>query len=291
MKCTGRYSRLLKILFFLSSIININIKKRVKRNILVVSTPNESWKKNILLAFRYTPYKIDIGSDNTRCFSDYDVIVVTSINDLLKLEAHRKNLDHSLIPIPSPESYLICHDKGLFYQHMKKNNMSMFIPEYAKNSDYPYLLKKRIDSFGRNTLYIENESSEMEIIRNIEMKEYIKQKYISGNIEYSTHILMINSKIVYHLTVKHIFDTSKPIFGKDLPTKRELCSTIYIDIFVKILNSIKFNGLCCIDYKVVNNRPTIFEINPRMGGSLTPYLFIFIQKAIDFKETSKRKTK
>jgi predicted ATP-grasp superfamily ATP-dependent carboligase len=51
----------------------------------------------------------------------------------------------------------------------------------------------------------------------------------------------------------------------------------YIDIFSDLLNAIGFEGLCCIDYKVKNGIPYIFEINPRFGGSLSFYFFSFLR--------------
>ncbi len=33
----------------------------------------------------------------------------------------------------------------------------------------------------------------------------------------------------------------------------------------------------CINYKVVNGQPVIFEINPRFGGSLSLFFFSFLR--------------
>ena len=52
----------------------------------------------------------------------------------------------------------------------------------------------------------------------------------------------------------------------------------YLDKFSAILNSIGYEGLCCFDYKVINGKPQIFEINPRFGGSLSAYFFTFLKK-------------
>jgi predicted ATP-grasp superfamily ATP-dependent carboligase len=52
----------------------------------------------------------------------------------------------------------------------------------------------------------------------------------------------------------------------------------YVKIFDKILLKINFRGICCIDYKIVNNKPIIFEINPRFGGSA---IYMLPEQTID----------
>jgi hypothetical protein len=55
---------------------------------------------------------------------------------------------------------------------------------------------------------------------------------------------------------------------------------IYLDLFSEILARLEFEGTACFDYKIVNGKPVIFEINPRFGGSLcsdiTGYLDAYV---------------
>ncbi len=43
----------------------------------------------------------------------------------------------------------------------------------------------------------------------------------------------------------------------------------FLDVFADILQIAGFtDGTCCVDYKVVDGIPKIFEVNPRFGWSL-----------------------
>jgi D-alanine-D-alanine ligase-like ATP-grasp enzyme len=41
-----------------------------------------------------------------------------------------------------------------------------------------------------------------------------------------------------------------------------------MDLFAQMLAALGFSGLCCVNYKLVDGNPMIFEINPRCGFSL-----------------------
>ncbi len=42
-------------------------------------------------------------------------------------------------------------------------------------------------------------------------------------------------------------------------------------------------GLCCFNYKVIDDNPYLLEINPRFGGSLSSFFFSFIRQ-LKFEE-------
>lgn len=107
---------------------------------------------------------------------------------------------------------------------------------------------------------------------------YFCQQVVAGADEYATHILFKNNRIVNSLTIKYTFFSDLPINGKEKMQYSYVSKCDYLDKFSAILNSISYEGLCCFDYKVVDNKPQIFEINPRFGGSLSLYFFIFLKK-------------
>ena len=53
--------------------------------------------------------------------------------------------------------------------------------------------------------------------------------------------------------------------------KPRLSRTRFTPEFQSILRFIGFNGLCCVNYKLRNERPVILEINPCFGASLCPF--------------------
>ncbi len=79
------------------------------------------------------------------------------------------------------------------------------------------------------------------------------------------------------LNIEYVFETRSAIKGKDRLRYKAVCSCPYLDVFSSILAAIGFNGLCCFNYKVANGLPMILEINPRFGGSLSPFFFSFVR--------------
>jgi len=85
---------------------------------------------------------------------------------------------------------------------------------------------------------------------------------------------------VTSLNVEYTFKNNRPIKGQDNVFHRDICDfpKSYSAYFTDMLNSIGFEGICCFNYKEVNNKPLIIEINPRFGASLSLYFIAFLRK-------------
>jgi predicted ATP-grasp superfamily ATP-dependent carboligase len=138
------------------------------------------------------------------------------------------------------------------------------------------LLKRRHDEAGENCYLIANQ--EQDLAQYIDSADFISQQAVAGNQEYATHILFRDNKIAYALTIKYNFAHQYQIHGKVHADYNGLITASpYLEVFTDILKSIKFEGLCCIDYKMIENRPIIFEINPPLGMSLCPFFFSILK--------------
>lgn len=86
--------------------------------------------------------------------------------------------------------------------------------------------------------------------------------------------LSCEKKIVFFRTIRYSFSNNYYIKGISCkPDKAETVShEHYKDLFENILNNIDYHGLCCIDYKLVDDEVKLFEINPRYGFSLIHFL-------------------
>ena len=146
---------------------------------------------------------------------------------------------------------------------------------------FPYLLKKKSDEWAVNCHVIANAEQERNLGKLLDDPAYFRQAFVPGRSEYTTHILMRERKVVAAISLKFVF-------AKDLHTKGRACAASYskvcrsrhLDLFAAILRSIGFEGICCVNYKLVDGRPAIFEINPRFGASLVPWFFTFVRRAI-----------
>ena len=243
----------------------------------IVFSTKEDWADSITKGFRYTLHEITF-SDLTRCsFQNYDLVIPLTIRDLKYLTGIRHQIEKNPIPIPGMECITLCDDKYLFNQTISDSGFRDLIPQSDGKLEYPYILKKRIDEWGENSHIIKDARQERALSDTLLNSDYFSQEFILGRCEYATHILIKNKKVVYSINNKYVFETETPIKGKDKAAYARICRCPYIDLFSSILTYIGFDGLCCINYKVRANRPVILEINPRFGGSLSPYFFSFMR--------------
>lgn len=225
--------------------------------------------------FFLTKHELVFKPFTPESISEADIVVPFTISELLYLNENRGIIAKNPISIPSKETILLCDDKFVFNNFLIENGFKQFIPPMAKNLDYPYFLKKKTDVFGSHSYVITDESVEREYLDELGSNEFFKQQIISGAREFTTHILFENGRIVSSLSIQFEFDTEFPIKGKDKWLYMKIVACPYPDLFSEILKTIKFEGICCFNYKVLDGKPFIFEINPRFGGSLSSYFFIF----------------
>ncbi|MGA2728164.1 MAG: hypothetical protein ABSE96_10145 [Terracidiphilus sp.] len=188
-------------------------------------------------------------------------------------------LQKNSLPLPTAEAVRLCDDKYEFNRALIDAGFGRYIPEMAEGRALtpPYILKKRIGIWGKDCFIISNPVDEQRQLDRITDPEYFCQKFIAGPTEFCTHILFVNGRIVKALNIKYEFASSAPIKGQDAPHLMVICRCPYLDSFARVLRTVRFEWLCCVNYKVVKGQPFLLEINPRFGGSLVPYFFSFVR--------------
>jgi len=202
---------------------------------------------------------------------DYDILIPQALADIVYVQEHYPQLRRKKCFIPNIEALNLCNDKMLFNDFIIASGHGELIPTVHGELEFPYILKKRIDEYGSRSRIIRNAKEEKIFHKFVTSDDYFRQACVFGPDEHSSHILMVDGKIVYQRTL--CFPFEDPLFVKGVgcePVSRGHEITCdYLDLFESILNSMDFEGICCFDYKVVDGVPKIFEINPRYGGSLT----------------------
>jgi carbamoylphosphate synthase large subunit len=194
---------------------------------------------------------------------------------------HIKSMEHlyknKVSLVPTIETVDIFSNKHLFWQFMKNNNLSDLIPKTYKymeainDIEYPCIIKPINLNNGQQMTIVNSVTNliDVNLIKNKE--QYIIQEYISDPNEYVSHCVVQNGKIIHHITYLNIYEKDQYIRStEDKPVKREkvVISDAIIKYFEQVLECVQYDGICNIDYKCKNNKPIIFEINPRLGGSL-----------------------
>ena len=209
----------------------------------------------------------------------FDLVIPLFEKDILILNKHYKRSKNFLIP--SNKLVRFCNDKSAFNNYLITNGFSRFIPEMLSETQrFPYILKKSVDQWGENSYIIDSPEKELELQHFVNDPAYFKQKYISGEDEYTTHFIFDKNKIVYHFTLHFRFPYAVYIKGSKSPSFKTAqinpTETLYVDVFERILSAINFRGIGCFNFKVANGVPQIFELNPRVGGSLPLDLVNFL---------------
>lgn len=262
-------------LFLIYTLLQVRLFS--KRKIRILFSRHPGLEDPIRKGFEFTQHEIDFGELSQSNLKNYDLVVPLTINDLKYLNKIRNQIIDNPIPIPSLESIELCDDKHLLNQSLIANNFGIYVPKIGGSQSFPYILKKKIDYSGENSHIIHDSQQEQLFSEALNNPDYFTQELITGPLEYATHILFKNKKIVYSINIEYTFETETPIKGKTKSFYLTVCRNPYDKEFTSILNSIGFEGICCFNYKVRDNLPMIIEINPRFGGSLAPYFPSFIQ--------------
>ena len=249
----------------------------VKRKVKILFSNKPDWEPSIRNGFKYSQHELTFEEISLSEINNYDLVVPLTIRDLQYLNEVRHLISHNPIPIPSSASIALCDDKLLFNRTLINNGFGKFIPFTGNIQGYPFILKKRKDEWGKNSYIIFDAQQELVLANKLNNPDYFCQKLILGPEEYATHILFVNQKIQCSINIKYTFKIDTPIKGKNTEFKREMCTCPYLHLFSSILLSIGYEGLCCFNYKLIENNPFILEINPRFGGSLAPFFFSLIR--------------
>jgi glutathione synthase/RimK-type ligase-like ATP-grasp enzyme len=168
------------------------------------------------------------------------------------------------------------NNKNIFYNFMIINNFEKYIPKKVFNI-YPSIAKPFIGMSGKNIYILKNEE-DYNIYKNRITNKYIIQEYIQSFISNRVHLLFKDGEYIHGIVyeIHHLYEYYIDNGRLNNYIRRELTEEEK-NVFSQICKKNNYHGLCCIDYTYdINNNIKIFEINPRLGGSL-------VTKKNDFK--------
>jgi len=270
------HAKLVRSVFRLLLITRPRLLLRRRLRILF-SDSMPGWREMIETGFRYTGHEVRFAPLTESDLDQHDLVVPLTIADTTWLIGRQPLLARKPLPLPTLECVRLCDDKARLNGALAERGFGDLIPAMGGALPFPYLVKKRIDESSVNTHVVADPQDEQRFEELLASPEYFSQELVAGRDEYATHILFQGGAITCSLTLKYVFDTPTPVKGKDQFTYRTITRCRFLDEFTAILSSIGFEGLCCLNYKVRDGRPLLFEINPRFGGSLSPYFACFVE--------------
>lgn len=96
------------------------------------------------------------------------------------------------------------------------------------------------------------------------------QDFVPGEREQVTHAMCAAGKLLWHCTLEKPQCLNPHARGGDFLAETVLQSTSsgILGILQNLVAELDYSGPLCVDYRLCEGRPVIFEINPRFGGSL-----------------------
>lgn len=264
-----------KALYFASETIRARFSKRKFKILFSLKAERE---KDIKKSFRLLKHEIHFDEFTPENFKKYDIVMPINMYNLRRLIEHSDVVDNSLIPTPTTEAIDICDDKYLFYTTLVKKGFENNLPRIGKNLKIPYIVKRKVAHMGVDCYVIDTPEKEKTHWEQINHPDFFCQEIITGKREYATHLIFRNGKVVCSLNVLYIFSTPTYVKGVDKFIGNKLGKCPHLDLFTDILNAINFEGICCFNYKEVDGKPYVFEINPRFGSSLSMFFFSFLRR-------------
>lgn len=155
------------------------------------------------------------------------------------------------------------------------NKYPNYIPKtiYYRSIDEQYL--SEYNSISKFVIK-NNYGGELKIVDNIDIKmqDVIISEYVPHSDFYAGHIFSINGVIIKKIYFKGII-AKNSTKNSGLSNYEILSLANFDQIFDSIFNDINYDGFMCINFTIIDNKPIIFEISPRAGGSLIYNLNVF----------------
>ncbi len=173
---------------------------------------------------------------------------------------------------PNFEIVRVLNEKNLFVDLMLYNELDDFLPEiYVICTDtpktykpikYPAVFKPTVGLAGAGVKILNEEADLPEGQTN-----YIVQEYIEGSKEYVGNYVFYRGELLFSQVMSQVYEGDRHIkHGKML--NNEIVHDFDHQQFSRIFSLLKYTGPMCIDFKLIDSKVKIFEINPRFGGTI-----------------------
>ncbi len=177
--------------------------------------------------------------------------------------------------ISDPLAMDMLADKARFGEWMSAQGLGRFTPQtfpLGAPPSFPCVLK-RTDLCAGHGVAIAESASHLRFLTLMPTwvdEPCILQAFVSGKSEFATHVICAQGRILWEHSFRYDRAGANPICGEQgVFTIAEVTTAPRaLRVIATIVERLELSGPVCVDYKISQNRPIIFEINPRFGGSL-----------------------
>ena len=183
--------------------------------------------------------------------------------------------------IPSREAQRICADKALFARFVRIHGPSDATPATWSTDgpiQFPAVLKRTDLMANRGIVIVADAGALAARLAEPDWCDHpvIVQEYIVGAAEETLHAICVKGRIIWHFANFHQLDSGQSIRSAPDAVKPR-ASTVSVEdlaLFARIFAALAYEGPATIDFKRrPDGRIAVFEINPRLGGTLMRPVF------------------
>ena len=218
---------------------------------------------------RHSVFMADLATSDLRAF---DAIVPLTLADQRELDQPGQTWPALIVPAKIRS---LCHDKLSLNRTLIDLGFGDFVPTVLEAlpqdlAAQPVVVKPRRGQWGQNTVILDAGPTD-EALSMLSSGTHFAQRLVPGRLECATHVLMHRGEARFFQTIEYDMGAERLVKGKlHVPfSGRWLTETPAQAELLAMLQKLGLSdGLCCIDYRMVDGKPLVFEINPRFGGSL-----------------------
>ena len=175
--------------------------------------------------------------------------------------------------VPPKEVVHIASYKDKFYNFLIEQGFQEYIPQTLDAPDFntPFIVKRLHGEGGLGIFLVWDKDRYSEVMQQPSLKNepYILEEYIEGDDEYVFYVVCKDGEILWSASLVGQAPTDSRVQKGSFANASEVeINAEVLDVFTAIFKALKYTGPANFNYKLKNNKPIIFEMNPRMGGTL-----------------------
>jgi len=191
----------------------------------------------------------------------------------LKEQAILNHPQGHLTLVPSKKIVEIASYKDSFYDFLTVHGFKDYCPQLLDAPDFntPFIVKRLQGEGGWGIFLVWDENRYKEVLQqpSLQGEPYRLEEYIEGDDEYIFYVVCKKGEILWHASLMGQPPTDSRVQKGSFAnaSEVEITKEVY-SVFKGIFKALNYDGPANFNYKLKNNKPIIFEMNPRIGGTL-----------------------
>lgn len=242
----------------------------------ILFSEKSDWAADLHESFHGSGHDIAFGPLTAAAVRRADLVVPLTIQAMLAMGDQPDLVSGNPIPIPARAITELCDDKARLNRVWAEKGFADWIPAMGVRDRYPYILKRSHDIWGRHSHILRSADDQHRYAKELADPAFFTQELVLGTQEYTTHMIRAKGQTPAVLTLQMTFASEAFVKGPEKPVARAVVDSVHLPLFNRMLDAIGFEGLCCFNFKERDGRPMVFELNPRMGGTLCRQFASFV---------------